>query len=68
MLLSLLPMLLLLLPDLQEAIISHGCTVKSSNITNAVIGLRSHIDAGCTIEVTGCCCLLFVFGARPQGW
>jgi hypothetical protein len=37
---------------LQEAIISHGCTVKSSTINHAVVGLRSHIEEGCTIEVS----------------
>jgi hypothetical protein len=36
---------------LQEAIISHGCSVKRSNISNAVVGLRSHVEEGCTIEV-----------------
>lgn len=36
----------------QEAIISHGCTVKSSTINHAVVGLRSHIEEGCTIEVS----------------
>eukprot|EP00775_Hariotina_reticulata_P008568 gene8568-8750_t len=38
--------------NVQEAIISHGCTVKHSNISNAVIGLRSHVEEGCTIENT----------------
>jgi glucose-1-phosphate adenylyltransferase len=37
---------------IKEAIISHGCTVKSSSIGNAVVGLRSHIEEGCTIEQT----------------
>lgn len=36
--------------DVKEAIISHGCTVKSSNISNAVVGLRSHIEEGCTLH------------------
>jgi glucose-1-phosphate adenylyltransferase len=36
--------------DVKEAIISHGCTVKSSNISNAVVGLRSHIEEGCTLQ------------------
>jgi hypothetical protein len=40
---------------LQEAIISHGCTVKSSSISSAVVGLRSHIEEGCTIDVSICC-------------
>jgi len=38
--------------DLEEAIISHGCTVQRSDISNAVVGLRSHIEEGCTIEVS----------------
>jgi hypothetical protein len=37
---------------LQEAIISHGCTVKNSNISSAVVGLRSNIEEGCTIDVS----------------
>jgi glucose-1-phosphate adenylyltransferase len=35
----------------EEAIISHGCTVQQSSIRNAVVGLRSHIEKGCTLEV-----------------
>jgi ADP-glucose pyrophosphorylase len=37
---------------MQEAIISHGCSVKSSTIGNAVVGLRSHIEENCTIDVS----------------
>lgn len=37
--------------EVKEAIISHGCTVQSSNISNAVVGLRSHIAEGCTLQV-----------------
>lgn len=44
------PLLLLL----QEAIISHGCTVKSSEISRAVVGLRSHVEDGCVIDVSDC--------------
>jgi hypothetical protein len=42
----------------QEAIISHGCTVKSSSISDAAAGLRSpwhlmwHIKEGCfTLDI-----------------
>lgn len=41
---------------LQEAIISHGCTVKSSNISSAVVGLRTHVEEGCTIDVSSARC------------
>jgi ADP-glucose pyrophosphorylase len=48
--------LLLVLPfppvQVEEAIISHGCTVKRSSIKNAVVGLRSHIEEGCTLHVS----------------
>lgn len=37
--------------DIKHSIISHGCTVKDSTIDHAVVGLRSHIDAKCTIRV-----------------
>lgn len=47
---------------LQEAIISHGCTVKSSSISSAVVGLRSHIEEGCTIDVSSRCA-----GSAPAG-
>jgi competence protein ComGC len=59
LLLLLLPLLLLLLllllpahSQVEEAIISHGCTVKRSVIKNAVVGLRSHIEEGCTLHVS----------------
>jgi ADP-glucose pyrophosphorylase len=54
----LLLLLLLLLPaplpsvQVEEAIISHGCTVRRSVIKNAVVGLRSHIEEGCTLHVS----------------
>ncbi|KAF6252581.1 nucleotide-diphospho-sugar transferase [Scenedesmus sp. NREL 46B-D3] len=35
--------------QVEEAIISHGCTVKRSSIKNAVVGLRSHISEGCSL-------------------
>eukprot|EP00882_Tetradesmus_deserticola_P003507 GHRQ01003710.1.p1 GENE.GHRQ01003710.1~~GHRQ01003710.1.p1 ORF type:complete len:563 (+),score=264.54 GHRQ01003710.1:124-1689(+) len=38
--------------QVEEAIISHGCTVKRSTIKNAVVGLRSHIAEGCTLHNT----------------
>eukprot|EP00879_Flechtneria_rotunda_P010329 GHRR01010800.1.p1 GENE.GHRR01010800.1~~GHRR01010800.1.p1 ORF type:complete len:491 (+),score=143.69 GHRR01010800.1:128-1600(+) len=38
--------------SIEEAIISHGCTVKRSRMSNAVVGLRSNIEAGCHIEST----------------
>lgn len=37
--------------EIKEAIISHGCTVRNSIIDHAVIGLRSNIEANCTIRV-----------------
>lgn len=33
-----------------EAIISHGALVQDSTIDHAVIGLRSHVERGCTIR------------------
>lgn len=46
--------------QVEEAIISHGCTVKRSVIKNAVVGLRGHIEEGCLLEVGwGQCCLFF---------
>jgi glucose-1-phosphate adenylyltransferase len=35
-----------------ESIISHGCTLAQCTIDNAVIGVRSHVEAGCVIEDT----------------
>ena len=34
-----------------QSIIGDGCFVENSTITHSVIGLRSLIHAGCTIEV-----------------
>jgi len=36
--------------DVKEAIISHGVTVMDSVIDHAVVGLRSHVGAKCTIK------------------
>lgn len=33
-----------------EAIISHGALVQDSTIDHAVVGLRSHVERGCTIR------------------
>lgn len=33
-----------------ESIISHGCHLSSCTVDNAVVGVRSRVDAGCVIE------------------
>mmetsp|Transcript_7394 Transcript_7394/g.17772 ORF Transcript_7394/g.17772 Transcript_7394/m.17772 type:complete len:510 (-) Transcript_7394:197-1726(-) len=33
-----------------ESIISHGCTLCECTVDNAVIGVRSHVEANCVIE------------------
>ena len=35
---------------IKEAIISHGCTVRDSVIDHAIVGLRSNIEANCTVR------------------
>mmetsp|Transcript_36067 Transcript_36067/g.102104 ORF Transcript_36067/g.102104 Transcript_36067/m.102104 type:complete len:508 (+) Transcript_36067:64-1587(+) len=35
-----------------ESIISHGCTIYSCTVDNSVIGVRSYVSNGCTIEDT----------------
>lgn len=36
--------------DITESMISEGCILKECRITNSVIGIRSRIESGCTIE------------------
>ncbi|PSR18667.1 glucose-1-phosphate adenylyltransferase [filamentous cyanobacterium CCP3] len=35
---------------ISQSMISEGCVLKECNITNSVIGIRSRIESGCTIE------------------
>lgn len=36
--------------EVTESMISEGCILKECRITNSVIGIRSRIESGCTIE------------------
>jgi glucose-1-phosphate adenylyltransferase len=36
----------------RESIISEGCILKNCSITHSVLGVRSRVEAGCTIEDT----------------
>ncbi|PZV04535.1 MAG: glucose-1-phosphate adenylyltransferase [Leptolyngbya sp.] len=36
--------------DITESMISEGCILKECRITNSIIGIRSRIESGCTIE------------------
>lgn len=35
---------------ISQSMVSEGCVLKECNITNSVIGIRSRIESGCTIE------------------
>ncbi|HSM83208.1 MAG TPA: glucose-1-phosphate adenylyltransferase [Nodosilinea sp.] len=36
--------------DISQSMVSEGCVLKECRITNSVIGIRSRIESGCTIE------------------
>ncbi|MBW4461642.1 MAG: glucose-1-phosphate adenylyltransferase [Nodosilinea sp. WJT8-NPBG4] len=36
--------------DITESMISEGCILKECSITNSIIGIRSRIESGCTIQ------------------
>jgi glucose-1-phosphate adenylyltransferase len=36
--------------EITESMVSEGCVLKDCRITNSVIGIRSRIESGCTIE------------------
>ncbi|MBD2111476.1 MULTISPECIES: glucose-1-phosphate adenylyltransferase [Cyanophyceae] len=36
--------------DITESMISEGCILKECRITNSIIGIRSRIESGCTIQ------------------
>ncbi|MBD2020015.1 glucose-1-phosphate adenylyltransferase [Leptolyngbya sp. FACHB-36] len=38
--------------QIRETIISEGCILKNCSVTHSVLGVRSRVEAGCTIEDT----------------